>query len=240
MYAAKWCGLYRNLVWQASSEFEIRDIKRWFSDTSNVGIAVDLTPKHLSNTTSKAYKDIGKLRVVCVARIARNKNIDGALKMLKEVSADIDFHLYGPNEDKMYWQECLEIVAELPSNINVVYHGQVPHEQVSLELLQYDLFFLPTQGENFCHAILEALISGLPLLISDRTPWRDLEQKGIGWDLPLNKPEDYSRALEKCAQMDATEFSRLSKNAMAYGLSFSGNSESIHSTRALFSRALTL
>ena len=240
MFAAKWCGLYRHLVWQASSEFEVRDIKRWFADAENVSIAVDLTPKYLSNTRSKEHKNIGKLRVVCVARIARNKNIDGALRMLKEVHANIDFNLYGPNEDKLYWQECLEIVAELPSNINVVYHRQVPHEQVRLELPHYDLFFLPTQGENFCHAILEALISGLPLLISDRTPWRDLEQKGIGWDLPLDKPEDYSRTLEKCAQMEAIEFSQLSKNAMTYGLSVSGNNEAIHSTRALFSGALTL
>ena len=35
-------------------------------------------------------------------------------------------------------------------------------------------FLLPTGGENFGHAIFEALSCGVPALISDRTPWRDL------------------------------------------------------------------
>ena len=37
-----------------------------------------------------------------------------------------------------------------------------------------DLFLLPTGGENFGHAIFEALACGVPALISDQTPWRGL------------------------------------------------------------------
>jgi glycosyltransferase involved in cell wall biosynthesis len=238
MYAAKWCGLYRNLVWQASSEFEARDICRWYGDDANVGIALNLPPKHSDNASSRKKKSNGKLRVVTVARIARNKNIDGALRILKDTNAAIDFNLYGPNEDKVYWQECMHIIENLPSNVKVTYHGELPHDQISQVLLYYDLFFLPTQGENYGHAIQEALVAGLPVLISDRTPWRDLEQKGIGWDLPLDKPEQYCRVLEKCVQMDSVEFDTFCENARKYGIRSSTDSNAISLTRELFLRAL--
>ncbi len=238
MFVARWCGLYRDLVWQASSEFEVRDIRQWFKDAKDIVIAPDLASLSQPDVQNREHKKSDRLRIVCVARIARNKNIDGALRTLRQVKADIEFDLYGPIEDRNYWRECLEIVAGLPANVRVSCHGQVPHEQVSRALPRYDLFFLPTRGENFCHAILEALTAGLPVLISDKTPWRDLQQKGIGWDLPLNKPELYLRVIEQCAQMDTIEFSQLSKNALAFGLRFSRNSEAIHSTRALICDAL--
>lgn len=238
MFAARCFGLYRDLVWQASSEFEVRDIKQWFMNAPDIAIAPDLSSASKPDGRSKEHKESDKLRIVCVARIARNKNIDGALRVLREVKANIEFDLYGPIEDKDYWRECLEIIAGLPANIRVSSCGQIPHEQVHLVLPRYDLFFLPTQGENFCHAILEALTAGLPVLISDKTPWRNLQQKGIGWDLPLDKPEQYLQIIEKCAQMDPVEFSRLSENALAFGMRFSSDSEAIHSTRALILDAL--
>ena len=63
--------------------------------------------------------------------------------------------------------------------------GEVKHEKLHALLHEYDVMLLPTLGENFGHAIIEALDAGLPVVISDRTPWRNLEQAGVGADLPL-------------------------------------------------------
>ena len=52
-------------------------------------------------------------------------------------------------------------------------------------LFEYHFFILPTLGENFGHVFIEALAAGCPLIISNRTPWLELEKKGIGWDIPL-------------------------------------------------------
>jgi glycosyltransferase involved in cell wall biosynthesis len=71
------------------------------------------------------------------------------------------------------------------------------------ELAAHDLFFLPTRGENFGHAIYEALASGIPVLISDRTPWRNLESLGVGWDLPLNAPDKFRHVIEKQSKLSA-------------------------------------
>jgi glycosyltransferase involved in cell wall biosynthesis len=236
---AKFFSLYKNLVWQASSEFESNDIKKNLGLDLNVVIAANLPPRINHRQITIKNKNPESLQVVCVARVARNKNIDGALSILKLVTANINFHIYGPIEDKLYMDECLDIVKTLPNNIVVNFHGPLPSEKIMSVISAYDLFFLPTEGENFGHAILEALQCGLPVLISDRTPWRNLESLGIGWDFPLEQPTLFKATLELCASMNEEDFSKLIHQAKAYGYKVSHNEETIASTRRLFEQALS-
>ncbi|MCK5907631.1 MAG: hypothetical protein KAG37_08560, partial [Flavobacteriales bacterium] len=37
------------------------------------------------------------------------------------------------------------------------------------------------------HAIFESFACGVPVLISDKTPWINLEEKNIGYDLALDE-----------------------------------------------------
>ena len=45
---------------------------------------------------------------------------------------------------------------------------------------KYDVFLFPTKGENYGHVIFEALAGGCIPIISDQTPWNDIEQAGCG------------------------------------------------------------
>ncbi len=74
-------------------------------------------------------------------------------------------------------------------------HGPLPPDRVAEALRANHLLFLPTRSENFGHVILEALAAGCPVLLSDRTPWRNLARAGVGWDLPLDRPELPRRAM---------------------------------------------
>ena len=56
---------------------------------------------------------------------------------------------------------------------------------------------LPTHGESFGHIIVEAWAAGCPVLISDRTPWRELREQGVGWDVPLDH-NAWTGALGEC------------------------------------------
>ena len=51
----------------------------------------------------------------------------------------------------------------------------------------YHCLFLPSTGENYGHAIVEAFSAGLPVIISTLTPWKNLESQKVGWDIPLDK-----------------------------------------------------
>ena len=113
------------------------------------------------------------------------KNLDFALRALSMVQEKVDFTVYGPAEDQGYWEECQALVGRLPENVRFQYLGAVSAKDVPHLLADQDLFFLPTRGENFGHVIVEAFGAGLPVLTSDRTPWRHLESRGVGWDLPV-------------------------------------------------------
>ena len=44
--------------------------------------------------------------------------------------------------------------------------------------------------------------AGCPLIISDRTPWQNLEEKGIGWSIPLEDKINWDKILQTCVDMD--------------------------------------
>jgi glycosyltransferase involved in cell wall biosynthesis len=54
------------------------------------------------------------------------------------------------------------------------------------------LFLLPSHGENFGLSIAEALSSGVPALVTDSTPWSELNRIGAGWCVPW---AEYATAL---------------------------------------------
>ena len=58
---------------------------------------------------------------------------------------------------------------------------------------KHHVFLFPTLGENFGQVILEAMTAGCAILISDATPWRGLQEKGYGWELPLAQPNPLSQ-----------------------------------------------
>jgi glycosyltransferase involved in cell wall biosynthesis len=97
----------------------------------------------------------------------------------------------------------------------VRHDGPRPHDQVLDVMAAHDFLVLPTLGENFGHAVVEALQAGLPVVVSDKTPWRDLEQVGSGWDLPHDSSV-WVRVLERCVDMDRDQHELLRLGARRY------------------------
>jgi len=44
--------------------------------------------------------------------------------------------------------------------------------------------------------IAESLSVGTPVLISDRTPWLNLDAEGLGWELPLYSLTEFVKKIE--------------------------------------------
>ena len=73
------------------------------------------------------------------------------------------------------------LVLNLPSNIRVSFKGDVMRDKIFQLFVKYDVFYFPTKGENFGQVIWESLSCGCPVLISDQTPWNNIESHHVGW-----------------------------------------------------------
>jgi glycosyltransferase involved in cell wall biosynthesis len=214
---ARILGLYKKVIWRASSEFEAQDIIKVMKIKSNsIHITGDFPIKNIPDTfpdvTFKPPPDGEGLKVVFLSRISREKNLDYALRVLSKVNARVIFDIYGPAENATYWKECQKLISKLPVNIIVNYLGNVNANQVINVFSSYDLFLFPTGGEAYGHVIAECLISGTPVLISTETPWRNLQTDGLGWDVDLEQMDSFTEIIEKLSLLSDDE--RLRKRAV--------------------------
>ena len=218
---AKILRLLKNFVWKAASESEKKDIETVLGKGLHILVAPNMPPRMIYQEfeqTAKPVKAAGHARLIFLSRFMRKKNFNWLLEPLGSVNGDISIDIYGTIEEEDYWAECRRIADTLPRNITIRAKGPVEHENVSATLAKYDFFILPTLGENFGHVFIEALASGCPLIISNTTPWRNLAQAGVGWDLSLDKPQQWIEVLNECAAMDNDEYQKISARARDFAV----------------------
>ena len=245
LWAAGALGLLRGFIWQVSSEFEAEDIKKIITqyhldDGPTIFIAPNLSPEiTFKDRTMCLSKEVNSARIIFLSRIGRVKNLVFTLTLLKSTFGEVKFDIYGSIEDSLYWQECQRIIDALPNNIQVSYHGSIPADRVQKAFANYHAFLFPTLGENFGHVILEALSAGCPVIISDRTPWRNLSEKMAGWDIPLEQPDVFERVIQKVVDMDQITWEKWSKGARKVAEDFINNPDIVEANRQLFYWALS-
>lgn len=230
-------GLYHGLVWQASSEHERADIllNLHVVRPVDIHVAMNLASVDDQVAVDRPLRQTGEpLRLCFLSRISPKKNLDFALSVLAAVKSQVVFTIYGPAEAPAYWVECERLIATLPQNVKICYAGEVQPEAVRSFLAQHDLFFFPTRGENYGHVILEALAAGLPVLISDQTPWNDVTERGVGWTLSLASAAEFTRKIDEIAAWDNARITSVSKLAAEYAMEHAVKSEVIEANRALF------
>ena len=141
-------------------------------------------------------------KIVFMARIFRLKGIDTIFELARYIevkykknhSFSIDF--YGPiqKDEDDYFKE------EIEKFDFISYKGILEPKQIYLNLNKYDLLVLPTryEGEGFPGTILDAYISGIPVVVSD---WKYLSefvdhgQSGYLYD--PNKKEEFHFYVDK-------------------------------------------
>jgi glycosyltransferase involved in cell wall biosynthesis len=240
LFVAKALDLYGNVTWQATKDEEATQIRALWGSQVRVAVAPNLPSRIFTEAPSgRQPKQAGALRLVFLSRISRMKNLHGALELLRGVSASVTFDIYGTREDPGYWDECSQLIGKLPGNISATYRGVAPPEAVLTTLAGYDALLLPTLGENFGHVILEALLAGCPVVLSDQTPWRNLATSQAGFDIALDQPCQFQQVIEGFAAMEHPEFEGWTAGARAYGLRYSSNPELVQLTRGMLKTAMT-
>ena len=211
-------GIFKNIYWSATSEMEISEIKQQIKATDKQFFIAEDLPRKVDNTKIEKEKKDGCLKVVWISRIAEKKNLKMAVRILQAVKANVEFVIYGPVHDKVYWENCLVELKKLPSNVLWKYEGNVDSEKVVNVLKPYHVFLFPTFGENYGHVIQEALSAGCAVLLSDQTPWKDLQENGVGYVFPLDKEAEFSNKIDSYAEMSWAEMQNISNRALQYAI----------------------
>jgi glycosyltransferase involved in cell wall biosynthesis len=234
----KLIGFYKNVHFQATDEKEETEIKKIFAK-NQISVIPNLPKKNNLLKCIGREKQKGNLNLISIARISIEKNTLFALQILANLNTidKIVFDIYGSIYNEDYFKECKKNISRLPENIEVNYKGSIENEKVSETFSQYHFAFMPSKGENFGHSILESLSAGCPVLISDQTPWRNLEEKRIGWDIALSDVKKFVKVLENCAEMGQEEYNMLSDNAFEFAKKTTQNPENVELTKQLFLNA---
>lgn len=247
---ARLARLYCDALWHASTEFERNDIVRALASSGrrvsvarNVAVAPDILDSargaSILNFDNDLQCENRALRVCFLSRIVPKKNLDFALKVLSCVTVPVSFNIFGPKEDSNYWRECQRLIEVLPPHVNVNYCGSVEHAEVRGVIGAHDIFFVPSRGENFGHVFMEALSAGVPILVSDLTPWRGLESLGVGWDISLERQDRFAQAIDDFSNLGGAARRQMRLGCLEFARKYLDDAESVDLNRAVFAQALT-
>lgn len=198
--------LHEDITWHATYEREEEEIRKFYGAKAQVAMCPNFSrpvqPEHPAPVKTK-----GSLKLFYLSRVSRVKNLHIALQSLAamNIPARIEYDIYGSHEDAAYLEECRKIAATLSPAISVRFMGEVANEDLGKIICNYHFLFLPTSNENFGHSIFETLQCGCPVIISDRTPWRNLQQQHCGWDVPPD-PQSLLPVLKACVEMEEEQY----------------------------------
>jgi len=195
----------RSITFHSTGVDETKNIKRIFPLATKIIEAPNL-PVPVSVSLVEHSKEVGAVKLIFVGRIHPIKNLYVLLEALAKVKGDVHLSIIATLEDLTYWEKCRVKIKELQDRVKVNLMIDLPHHKIKQHIEQAHFFVLPTEGENFGHAIFEALAVGCPIIISNQTPWRNLASQKAGFDLSLQDVNSFSHAIQSCIDMGNDEW----------------------------------
>ena len=231
---SKFASLHKNVVWHSTKPDETKDIKRVIGNVEVVEIQ-NLPDVNLIQPSITRTKEKNELRLIYLGRIAENKNLSLVLSALSEIkTGQVKLDIYGSIEDENYWAKCETIIKSLSSNIEVNYKGMLNSELVQETISNYHYLILLSYSENYGHAIVESFSCGTPVIISNTTPWKNLNKLNVGWDIEINSTESTVSALNASLALTNEGYQKQSRAAYEFANNYCFDKELINSFKILF------
>ena len=210
----KWAGLHKRCEYHATSMIEKENIQATLGSKVKVWVIQNL-PGTLS-IKPFPYKKSGAIILCTVALVSKMKNHLLVIESLMKCQADVVYHIYGPIKDNDYWQTCSKAIEKLPVNISVTYHGIISPDHICDAIADAHVYIQPSKSENYSHSLVDAFMTGRPVITSYFTPWNNLVVEYAGVNVSIEGTTEITKAIDLFAAMDVTELQRWSKGAGKY------------------------
>lgn len=148
-----------------------------------------------------------------LSRIHPKKGIEflvKALYHLKQEGIILQLKIAGEG-DELYVNKLKQLVNYFGLESQVSFLGGVYGNKKWQLFKDADLFVLPTYSENFGIVVGEALFCGTPVITTQGTPWKELEENKCGWYIPL-KIEALVQALKDATDKTSYELAEMGNN----------------------------
>ena len=234
--ALKMFNINRKNIFHATDETESQFVLNEFGVKSNVVVAGNFSKSFEAQFPLPKQK--GTLSICTIALVSPMKNHLLILEALSHCQNKIMYNIYGPIKDDLYWQECKKIIARLPDNIDVHYHGEIKPAGVQEILRQHHLFIMPSKSENFGHSIAEALSAGRPVITSHNTPWNNLESNIAGLNTDLNK-ESLLKGILFFVDLNELDYGAFVLGAKKYSIKYNNTTEIMLAYKKMFFEGVT-
>lgn len=175
--------------------------KKDFENAENI---IGINKNRLKWITNKIYpiknneimkKQDKTIKVLTVARLESPKRVDLLIEVTKDLD-DLELHIVGDGSQRNY--------LESIKHKNVVFHGEIDGFN---NFKNYDIFSLISDSEGLPLSALEAMSSGLPIILSDVGGCFELiDKNGI---LVQNNIDEISKAINICI-VNQKEFAKKS------------------------------
>lgn len=131
-----------------------------------------------------------------IATIRPVKGIDILLQaILQNQTENLHWVILGSGKDSVV--ERLLETPGLRSRVTMLGHVHA----ASSYLHALDAFVMPSRSEGLCRSLIEAMLQGLPAIVSDAGGMKELVRDGIdGMVVPRERPEELSQAMTQLAQ----------------------------------------
>ncbi|MAM05040.1 MAG: hypothetical protein CMD06_03675 [Flavobacteriales bacterium] len=198
----------RKIIWHASSYLEKNDIISRFSKadvrTVNDGVdfnsfqkferinRIDLIKKYTNIRFAKVshvFFSMGRLHA-----IKRFDVLINAFSIFVKSHKDAKLIIAGGNDGVEEELRLQIIKMNLEENLFLINHINFIDKNIILNNCDY--FTLCSEFESFGIVIAEAISCGKPVIISNKTPWKDIEDNNCGYFVE-NNPNDICIAFEK-------------------------------------------
>jgi glycosyltransferase involved in cell wall biosynthesis len=123
--------------------------------------------------------DDGPLRLLCVGRLIERKgqrHLIQAVKRLLDDGVDVTLELVGTGDAQPAYEA---LVRELGLRNHVRFSGYVPREDMADIYARAHVFVLPSYNEGMSVATLEAMASGMPVVVSRVGGTEELVREGV-------------------------------------------------------------
>jgi glycosyltransferase involved in cell wall biosynthesis len=153
---------------------------------NGVNVPAAISPRHFF----EAFPHLaGRRLVLFLGRIHPKKGIDllcRAWARLEKCLPEVHLVIAGPDEGETL-AKLIELTRKLDIGRRVTFTGLLRGSMKWSALSASSVFVLPSHSEGFSVSILEALGSGLPVLVSRNCHFPDVSEGVCGWEI---KPEE--------------------------------------------------